>query len=261
MSEDKFITYVYKITSKQDKFKLFIGSTKQKIKTLFSFFLKDIEKNKNHPNNLYKWIQKLDKTFLKIKLLKAYPVNNKEEQRDKEKKWIKKYENDGYEVIHNPFNIKQKEDNNKLYVCFKGISLEELVSRYGSNILSISTEPPKKSDVIPPVPNIPMNLPPLNLSPPSIPVPKITSSLKSIPKLKKIQKEEKLLPINEGGYMNELKNLLVKRRNSSLGITDLVNNNLNKKIKRKKIKQKPIKKNVKPINFVEELKLKMSPMY
>jgi len=259
MSESKFIIYVYKITSKQDKFKLFIGSTKQKIKTLFSFFLKDIEKNKNHPNNLYKWIQKLDKTFLKIKLLKAYPVNTKEEQRDKEKKWVKKYENDGYEVIHNPFAVKENKTN-KLYVCFQGISLEELVSRYGSNILSISTEPHKNSDVIPPVPNIPTNLPPLDLSPPNVIIPKITSSLKSIPKLKKIQKEEKLLPINEGGYMNELKNLLVKRRNSSLGITDLVNNNLTKKIKKKKIKQIPIKNN-KPINFVEELKMKMKPLY
>ena len=29
-SKSKFITYIYKITSKQDKFKLFIGSTKQK---------------------------------------------------------------------------------------------------------------------------------------------------------------------------------------------------------------------------------------
>ena len=84
-SKSKFITYIYKITSKQDKFKLFIGSTKQKIKTLFSFFLKDIEKNKNHPNNLYKWIKNLDKKFLKIKLLKSYAVNNKEEQREKEK--------------------------------------------------------------------------------------------------------------------------------------------------------------------------------
>jgi hypothetical protein len=279
-SKSKFITYIYKITSKQDKFKLFIGSTKQKIKTLFSFFLKDIEKNKNHPNNLYKWIKNLDKTFLKIKLLKSYAVNNKEEQREKEKKWINKYKKDGFIVINNPFNesknnvtkIKEK----KLYVCFENISINELILNYGSNILSISKKPFLLSEdnldkvrletdiknmstpILPPPPN---TIPPLNLPPPpnTIPPSKVLFPSKKIKN--KTKQKEKLLPITCGGYMNELKNLLLKRRNSKLGITEIVQKNIGNKIKKKKIKYIPIPVNKKPMNFVEELKMKMKPLY
>ena len=61
--------------------------------------------------------------------------------------------------------------------------------------------------------------------------------------------------------MNELKNLLLKRRNSKLGITEIVQKNLGNKIKKKKIKYIPIPVNKKPMNFVEELKMKMKPLY
>lgn len=260
LNNNKFIIYIYKITSKQDKFKLFIGSSKQKVKSLFSFFLKDIEKNKNHPNNLYKWIKNLEKTFLKIKLLKAYPVNNKEEQREKEKRWINKYKKDGFSVIHNPFNEKNTKKESKLYVCFENISIDDLVLRYKSNILSISKKPFKFLDIknnenknlinnkseIPPPPLFSPNIKILNI--------KSNKPFNNKPK-------EKLLPIKGGGYMNELKNLLLKRRNSKLGITEIVQNNLGSNIKRKKINYIPIPINKKPINFVEELKMKMKPLY
>ena len=52
MSNDKYITYIYKIITKEDKLKLFIGSTKEKLPHLLRYFIGNCNSNKtnNKPN-------------------------------------------------------------------------------------------------------------------------------------------------------------------------------------------------------------------
>lgn len=194
MTSTKYIAYVYKIYTSDDKTRLFISSTREKISTLLLFFIKNSKTTQK--STLYDWIRPLNKSNLKIKLIKSYPVLNKEDQEKREKYWIKKYKNYGYSVIHNPIKniIVNKE---KIYVCIENTTMDEIIRHFGKRVLSIS-----KEEIQNPIKEI---------QNPKINVTKIVKT--------QISKE---LPVAQGeGYMNELKNLLNKRKNGSLSIAQL----------------------------------------
>ena len=194
MTSTKYIAYVYKIYTSDDKTRLFISSTREKISTLLLFFIKNSKTTQK--STLYDWIRPLNKSNLKIKLIKSYPVLNKEDQEKREKYWIKKYKNYGYSVIHNPIKniIVNKE---KIYVCIENTTMDEIIRHFGKRVLSIS-----KEEIQNPIKEI--QNPKINLT-------KIVKT--------QISKE---LPVAQGeGYMNELKNLLNKRKNGSLSIAQL----------------------------------------
>jgi hypothetical protein len=141
MSE-KYIISIYKISTDEDKLRVFIGSTKKNIQFLLSFYIKNYNQNVN--NHLYEWIKLLNKSKLKIKLLKSYPVSNKEEKHQRELYWINKYTKYGYGVINNLQNITEnldKKENEIIYVCLKDISMTRLLNMFGDNIISISKHP------------------------------------------------------------------------------------------------------------------------
>ena len=141
MSE-KYIISIYKISTNEDKLRVFIGSTKKNIQSLLSFYIKNYNQNVN--NHLYEWIKLLNKSKLKIKLLKSYPVSNKEEKHQREVYWINKYTKYGYGVINNLQNITEnldKKENEIIYVCLKDISMTRLLNMFGDNIISISKHP------------------------------------------------------------------------------------------------------------------------
>ena len=206
----KYISYVYKITTKEDKTRLFIGSTREQIQNLLLFFIKNSKTNQT--NKLYDWIRPLKKNLLKIKTIKSYPVSEKDEQKKREKYWIQKYETYGYEVIYNPYQLKNtKSKECKLYVCLENVSMEEIIKKYGDKIIcisknnfSFSSDSSNNSSV--PIP--PINLPkPNNIKPIS-------------------QKPFKPLPITVGsGYLNELKNFLTLRKSSNLSLSELAKRN------------------------------------
>jgi hypothetical protein len=243
MTSTKYITYVYKIYTCDDKTQLFISSTREKLSTLLLFFIKNYQ-NSRHCNStqkttLYEWIGPLDKSNLKIKLIKSYPVLNKDDQEKREKYWIKKYKNYGYSVIHNPIKniIENKENKEKIYVCIENTTMEEIIRHFGKRVLSISKEEIKNSKPIDDIKII------KEIKNPEINVIKIVKT-----------QTEKELPVLKGeGYMNELKNLLNQRKNGSLSIAQLTT---------KKIEPNFIKKpqNSNPIvygNLLEELKHKI----
>lgn len=241
----KYISYVYKITTAEDTTRLFIGSTREKIQTLLLFFIKN--SNTNQTNKLYDWIRPLKKNLLKIKIIKSYPVSDKDEQKKREKYWVKKYETYGYEVIHNPYQLKKtKSIEGKLYVCFENVSMEEIIKKYGDKVIYISknnlgflSDSSHNSKVSPPPP------PPITL-----------------PKTNIIKKPSKPLPVTEGdSYLNELKNFLMLRRSSNLSVAELANQNKpnitikKDKIKIKKIVFKPLTPTINPgQELLKELK-------
>jgi len=218
MSITKYITYIYKITTKEDKLRLFIGSTREKLPTLLLFFIKNL--NTNHKNNLYEWIRPLNKSNLKIKLIKSYPVSNKDEQKKREKYWIKKYKAYGYDVVHNPFRkTEAKEEKGKIYVCIENVTMSEVLKKYGDKIVYISKNNFTLNNATP------NNFTPIQNTIPSRPSqpprpPSTTMNTKS--------KSPEPLPVTSGnGYLNELKNLLSKRKSSNLSIMELTKKNKN----------------------------------
>ena len=157
MSE-KYIISIYKISTNEDKLRVFIGSTKKNIQSLLSFYIKNYNQNVN--NHLYEWIKLLNKSKLKIKLLKSYPVSNKEEKHQRELYWINKYTKYGYGVINNLQNITEnldKKENEIIYVCLKDISMTRLLNMFGDNIISISKHPLQNQNYA--LPGIQSNIP------------------------------------------------------------------------------------------------------
>lgn len=213
MSSTKYITYIYKIFTDEDKLRLFIGSTKENLKNLLMFFIKNLQTKKK--NILYNWINSLNTSKLKIKLIKSYPVSNIDEQRKREKYWIDKYKNYGYDVLYKPFKNKEKEkekENSKIYICLENVTMESIIEKYGNKIIYISKNGfnflSNESNTS-------------NIPPPPLP---ITFSKKNI--VKKTPNTSKPLPITEGnGYLNELKNLLTLRKSSNLSLADLAKQN------------------------------------
>lgn len=243
---DKYIINIYKITSKEDKLKLFIGSTKEKLKSLLSFFIKDLNSNlgSNRKNHLYNWIRNLETSCLKIKLIKSYPVSGKEEQEEREKYWIKKYENYGYDVLHNPFkNSLKKQNLEKLYVCIENISMEEIVKTFGDKIISIS-----KNGFEHNLSSVSSSFLPNSIPLPPPPPPQPSGNIQK-PVNKKIQKPKNEKPKNNNdnsggeGYLDELKNLLSKRNTSGLSLSKLTQKNKSENKSENKVNKK-IKKNV-----------------
>ena len=218
MTSNKYITYVYKIYTSDDKTQLFISSTSENLSSLLLFFIKNTQNTQNTQNTiLYEWIRTLNKSNLKIKLIKSYPVLNIEDQEKREKYWIKKYKNYGYSVIHNPIKnvILNKE---KIYVCIENTTMDEIIRHFGKRVLSISKEKIQNSK--------------------SKEELKQSISKEEINVIKIIKTPiEKELPVVKGeGYINELKNLLSQRKNGSLSIADLTT----KKIKPNFIKNHKI---------------------
>ena len=214
----KYIASVYKILSSDDEMKLFIGSTNENINNLLTFYLQDIQTTKK--SKLYNWLRTLNKQFIKIKIIKSYPVLSIEEQEKREKYWVEKYKTYGYNVIHKEYVIKPLQTNEVLYVCFKNISMEEIINRYGENVVSISKN---KTD------EIKHEYKPIQ---------------KTIVKNTKSEDKKSNISVNTGGFMDELKNVLSK--NSS--ISTILKKN-------KKDLKKPVENNNQ--SFLEELKSKI----
>ena len=205
MTSTKYIAYVYKIYTSDDKTRLFISSTREKISTLLLFFIKNSKSTQN--STLYDWIRPLNKSNLKIKLIKPYPVLNKEDQEKREKYWIKKYKNYGYSVIHNPIKniIVNKE---KIYVCIENTTMDEIIRHFGKRVLSISKEEIQNPKPIKEIQN-------------PKPIKEIQNPKINVTKIVKTQNSKELPVVQGEGYMNELKNLLNKRKNGSLSIAQL----------------------------------------
>lgn len=205
MTSTKYIAYVYKIYTSDDKTVLFISSTREKISTLLLFFIKNSKTTQK--STLYDWIRPLNKSNLKIKLIKSYPVLNKEDQEKREKYWIEKYKNYGYSVIHNPIKniIVNKE---KIYVCIENTTMDEIIRKFGKRVLSISKEEIQNPKPIKEIQN-------------RKPIKEIQNPKINVTKIVKTQNSKELQVVQGEGYMNELKNLLNKRKNGSLSIAQL----------------------------------------
>lgn len=237
MTDTKYIAYVYKIYTSDDKTKLFISSTREKISTLLLFFIKNSKTTQK--STLYDWIRPLNKSNLKIKLIKSYPVLNKEDQEKREKYWIKKYKNYGYSVIHNPIKniIVNKE---KIYVCIENTTMDEIIRHFGQRVLSISKEEIQNPKPIKEIKN-------------PKPIKEIQNPKINVTRIVKTQ-FSKELPVAQGeGYMNELKNLLNKRKNGSLSIAQLTP----RKAKPNYIKKPQPSNPIVYCNLLEELKDKI----
>ena len=232
MSSDKYITYIYKILTKEDKLKLFVGSTKEKLHDLLQYFIRNCNSNKT--NNLYQWIRPLHKSNLQIKLIKSYPVSNKDEQKKREKYWIRKYTDYGYNVIHNPVKkIDEPKTNTKIYICLQNVSMAEIISQFGDKIVSISKEEIQSSH-----PPFQKNS---NQPPPPPPLKRLTFSTSTSKPVKQ--------SVSSGGYMSELSNILNRRNSSGLSISELTNKKTPpKKLKLEKNKDEPYD------NILDELK-------
>ena len=215
MSE-KYIISIYKISTNEDKLRVFIGSTKKNIQSLLSFYIKNYNQNVN--NHLYEWIKLLNKSKLKIKLLKSYPVSNKEEKHQRELYWINKYTKYGYGVINNLQNITEnldKKENEIIYVCLKDISMTRLLNMFGDNIISISKHPLQNQNyALPGIPsniqeniqsniqeNIQSNIPNIPFAPPFISVSKKINVI-----------EKNISNKSDNPLMDELKNVLLQRK-------------------------------------------------
>ena len=211
MSE-KYIISIYKISTNEDKLRVFIGSTKKNIQSLLSFYIKNYNQNVN--NHLYEWIKLLNKSKLKIKLLKSYPVSNKEEKHQRELYWINKYTKYGYGVINNLQNITDnldKKENEIIYVCLKDISMTRLLNMFGDNIISISKHPLQNQNyALPSIQssiqsniqeNIQSNITNIPFAPPFISVSKKINVI-----------EKNISNKSDNPLMDELKNVLLQRK-------------------------------------------------
>ena len=211
MSE-KYIISIYKISTNEDKLRVFIGSTKKNIQSLLSFYIKNYNQNVN--NHLYEWIKLLNKSKLKIKLLKSYPVSNKEEKHQRELYWINKYTKYGYGVINNLQNITEnldKKENEIIYVCLKDISMTRLLNMFGDNIISISKHPLQNQNyALPSIQssiqsniqeNIQSNITNIPFAPPFISVSKKINVI-----------EKNISNKSDNPLMDELKNVLLQRK-------------------------------------------------
>ena len=211
MSE-KYIISIYKISTNEDKLRVFIGSTKKNIQSLLSFYIKNYNQNVN--NHLYEWIKLLNKLKLKIKLLKSYPVSNKEEKHQRELYWINKYTKYGYGVINNLQNITEnldKKENKIIYVCLKDISMTRLLNMFGDNIISISKHPLQNQNyALPSIQssiqsniqeNIQSNITNIPFAPPFISVSKKINVI-----------EKNISNKSDNPLMDELKNVLLQRK-------------------------------------------------
>ena len=211
MSE-KYIISIYKISTNEDKLRVFIGSTKKNIQSLLSFYIKNYNQNVN--NHLYEWIKLLNKSKLKIKLLKSYPVLNKEEKYQRELYWINKYTKYGYGVINNLQNITEnldKKENEIIYVCLKDISMTRLLNMFGDNIISISKHPLQNQNyALPSIQssiqcniqeNIQSNITNIPFAPPFISVSKKINVI-----------EKNISNKSDNPLMDELKNVLLQRK-------------------------------------------------
>ena len=249
MSQSKYIIYIYKILSLEDNSKIFISSTVENLQTLLLFYIK----NYSVKNNLYEWIKPLNKSKLKIKLIKCYWVLNKTEQENRENYWINKYIKCGFDVINNN-NLNDSEIVEKIYVCLKGVSMTQLLNTFGNKIVSMSKEdfniqPNIHSNIQPNIqPNIQSNIHSnihSNIQP-DIPSPLILVKHNVNIKSKNVN------PVGEQGYFNELKNILLQRKTSNKSISEITN---------KKVKIKSDTPIVAPLlvfsNIIDELKSKM----
>lgn len=231
----KYIIHIYKIVSKKDTIRVFISSTKVKVKSLLPFFLSDSKKS-NTKNVLYNWMSTYPESSFSCKKIKSYPVSNKKEQEEKEQYWIDKYKKDGYNVLHNILhNIVDKnktiENAEKIYVCFQGVSIKEIMSKYKNNIITFSKEPfvsnkslEYKTNTIPKPPPPPMN----TMKPRTI-----QSSLSKSKENNKQKSNTTISATSSTGYLDELKNILQLRKSSGKSIAELQN----KKIVKRKIKK------------------------
>jgi len=254
MTSTKYLSYIYKITTKEDNLRLFIGSTRENLQTLLLFFIRDL--NTERKNKLYNWIRPLNSSKLKINLIKSYPVIDKEDQRKREKYWIDKYKSYGYDVLHNPFKYENKEKlTSKIYICLENVTMESVIKKYGDKIISISrngfspsTSSLSTSDTRNISPSISESIDSKSL------IRTLPSSIKNIP--------QKSLPDNSGeDYINELKNMLLMRQSSRLSISELAKQNKTKLyVKTNKIvipKKITVSKKIEKIDFLTELKKKI----
>lgn len=254
MTSNKHIIYIYKITTQDDKLKLFIGSTKEKLSTLMFFYIKNC--NSNQQNILYDWIRPLNKSNLKIKLIKSYPVSNKNEQKNREEYWINKYKKYGFFVIHTPLKNKSTVNNEKLskiYVCIEGVTMKQIINTYGDNIVYISKDnfsnTCEKSLISSTCDNMKKhetkhetkNETKHKTKNANIVIHKKTNSLQVVQNA-----------VNDEGYLNELKNVLSKRKNLKLSVNEIVNKNTRNN-------NKTMKSNKPQIidNYIDELKQKI----
>ena len=238
----KYIIHIYKIVSKKDTIRVFISSTKVKVKSLLPFFLSDSKKS-NTKNVLYNWITKYPDYSFSCKKIKSYPVSNEKEQEEKEQYWIDKYKKDGYNVLHNILDTivhksKTIENTEKIYVCFQGVSINEIMLKYKNNIITFSKEPfisnkslEYKTNTIPKPPPPPMN----TMKPRTI-----QSSLSKSTENNKKQKSNTTISATSSttsstGYLDELKNILQLRKSSGKSIAELQNKKTFVKKKIKKI--------------------------
>ena len=260
-SNKKYIIHVYKIVSRSDDITLFISSTKAKIKSILPFVISDSNKSTTK-NVLYNWFTKYPENSFSCKKIKSYPVSNKEEQDEKEDYWIKKYKQDGYNVLH---NLKKKEkevtkqiqNSEKLYVCFQGVSMEEIMTKYKNNIVTISKEPLEHKfqcqippQIPPPPPNKSFNINKQNYTRPlSGTIKKEThvSTLSSTSTSSTSSTSTSSTSTTSStGYLDELRNILQLRKTSGKPISEL-QKKINVKIKKNKILNK-VSKIISPSN-------------
>ena len=214
----KYIFYVYKLITSEDPIKVYITGTSNRTKI-------DLQ------NEFYKqWISCLNTSSVTKKVIKSYPVLNKEEEELKTRYWVNKYKKYGYDVLT---SLKEKqEEKNRIYVCLENVSMSEIVALFGDKIISISKEKHqrKKSKEIPTAP--PPIIPPLE-------IPKIIQNNNSnIKKTSKFSNDEE---ISGEGYLGELKNILSKRNgDTAIRIKDLVK------------KRKPPREIIMPSNELHE---------
>ena len=185
---------------------------------------------------------KYPKSSFSCKKIKSYPVSNKKEQEEKEQYWIDKYKKDGYNVLHNILDTiidksKTIENTEKIYICFQGVSIKEIMTKYKNNIITFSKEPfvsnkslEYKTNTIPKPPPPPMNM----MKPRTI-----KSSLSKSTENKK-QKSNTTISTtisttSSTGYLDELKNILQLRKSSGKSIAELQNKKTFVKKKIKKI--------------------------
>ena len=233
----KYIIHIYKIVSKKDTICVFISSTKVKVTSLLPFFLSDSKKS-NTKNVLYNWMTKYPDYSFSCKKIKSYPVSNEKEQEEKEQYWIDKYKKDGYNVLHNILDTivdksKTIENTEKIYVCFQGVSIKEIMSKYKNNIITFSKEPfiskeplEYKTNTIPKPPPHPMS----TMKPKTI-----KSSLSRSKENNKQKPNTTSSTTSSTGYLDELKNILQLRKSSGKSIAELQNKKTFVKKKIKKI--------------------------
>ena len=223
----KYITNVYKIYTPEDELKIFIGSTPDYKKVLHKI------KNKHFEE----WCKNVDKSTLKVKLIKSYAVLNKEEEKQRKKYWITKYSNYGYSVINN----KNEKNEDIVNVTLKGVSITQIVHIFGNKIISVSKDKVSPCNS-PSSPSRSSSSTSLGSSSHSCSSSSSSSPSGStsihIPKSNAFQENS--------NYVDELKNIL-SLRNSNKNMSDITNKKISE------IKKIPIEN-----NFLDELKNTLS---